>query len=180
MSQGELLTRLTVWIALAGYALGVTGILVARQNQMWQAWARWAWTMGCLALLAHTACAFHFYHAWSQTAAYRETARQTAAVTGFDWGGGLFINYGFIAAWVMDVAWWWRGLEAYRRRPRALVIVWQSIFMFMVFNATVVFKTGPLRWIGLVMCLSIALLWLVMMKSNTSTTAPQVMLTAKE
>jgi hypothetical protein len=29
----------------------------------------------------------------------------------------------------------------------------------MIFNATVVFKTGPLRWIGLGLCLWLALLW---------------------
>ena len=159
MSRGELFTRLTIWIALGGYALGATGILVSGKSQKWQSLARWAWTLGCLSLLAHAVCAFHFYHAWSQAAAYRETARQTAAVVGFNWGGGLFINYGFIAAWVMDVTWWWQGLDTYWQRPRLLVIAWQGFFIFMVFNATVIFKTGPLRWIGLGLCLGLAILW---------------------
>jgi len=159
MSWGELLTRLTIWIALSGYALGVIGILVSGKNRAWQSLARWAWTVGCLGLLAHTVCAFHFYHAWSQASAYRETARQTAEVMGYNWGGGLFINYSFIAAWMMDVIWWWRGLDVYRQRPRFLVMAWQGFFVFMVFNATVVFKTGPLRWIGLGLCLGLGLLW---------------------
>jgi hypothetical protein len=32
---------------------------------------------------------------------------------------------------------------------------------FIIFNATVVFKTGPLRWIGLGLCLWLAFLWLL-------------------
>jgi hypothetical protein len=124
--------------------------------------------MGCVSLLAHVACAYHFYHNWSQAAAYRETARQTAEVTGLDWGGGLFINYALVIGWVVDVAWWWRGLDAYRNRPRWLVAAWQGFLIFMIFNATVVFKTGPLRWIGLGLCLGLVLLWLLVNVSKTS------------
>jgi hypothetical protein len=161
MSRGEFLTRLTIWIALCGYAFGACVQLVWAKNLLWQKRARWAWTIGCLALLLHVASAFHFYHGWSQTSALLETARQTREVTGADWGGGLFINYAFIAAWVMDVCWWWGGLERYRRRPLALVIAWQGLFLFMVFNATVVFKTGLLRWLGLALCLALSILWCV-------------------
>jgi hypothetical protein len=161
MSQGELLTRLTIWLALGGYAFGAAAHFIFRNNLKWQARARWAWTIGCIGMLAHVACAYDFYHAWSQTSAYRETARQTAEVFGLDWGGGLYINYAFIAVWVLDVVWWWRGLEAYIRRPRWLVLAWHGFFLFMVFNATVVFKTGVLRWIGVIGCLALViLLWM--------------------
>jgi hypothetical protein len=159
MSKSELLTRMTIWIALGGYAFAAGVQLVFRENRLWQSRARWAWTIGCLGLLLHLLCAFHFYHHWSQSFAYLETARQTSEVTGFDWGGGLYINYGFLAAWVIDVLWWWRGLESYNRRPLALVIVWQGFFLFMVFNATVIFKAGLLRWLGLTLCCGLSLLW---------------------
>ncbi len=159
MSRGELFTRLTIWLALSGYACGAIIHFVRRENLRWQARARWAWTLGCLGMLAHVACAFHVYHNWSQTSAYRETARQTAEVFNFNWGGGLYINYAFIAAWVLDVIWWWRGLAAYNRRPRYVVLAWQGFFLFMVFNATVVFKTGVLRWLGIVLCLALVLVW---------------------
>lgn len=159
MGAGEFLTRVTVWAALCGYAVGAAMQLVAREDRRHQALARWAWTAGCCALLLHLVCAFHFYHGWSQTSAYLETARQTRAVTGLGWGGGLFINYIFIAAWVADVLLWWRSLEAYRQRPLPLVIAWHGLFLFMVFNATVVFKTGVMRWLGLLLCLGLSLLW---------------------
>ena len=35
----------------------------------------------------------------------KNSARQTAEVFGLDWGGGLYVNYAFTAAWVADVAW---------------------------------------------------------------------------
>ena len=159
MSKGEFFTRMTIWISLCGYALGGGINLLAKQSDRWQSRARWAWTIACLALIVHVACAFHFYHHWSHDSAYLETARQTAEVTGSNWGGGLFINYIFLTCWVLDIVWQWRGLAIYRRRPLIITIIWQSILIFMVFNATVVFKTGLLRWLGLTLCLGLALLW---------------------
>ena len=83
----------------------------------WDAAARLAWTVACAALLAHVACAFHFYHGWGHDAAYLDTARQTNEVFGLDWGGGLYINYALLTGWVLDVSCWWlRGLDSYRRR----------------------------------------------------------------
>jgi len=164
MNRGELLTRITIWMAIGGYALSVAISLLQerlpfRERHRWQARARWAWTLGCLGLVAHAICAFHFYHHWNQASAYRETARQTAEVTGMNWGGGLFINYAFLAAWIGDVAWWWRGLDAYRRRHWLVTAVWHGIFIFMLFNATVVFKTGTVRVLGAALLLTLALLW---------------------
>ncbi|MGH9754136.1 MAG: hypothetical protein ACREA2_15265 [Blastocatellia bacterium] len=161
MSKGELLTRITVWLALAGYAIGASVYLLSRGRRSWDVAARMAWTAGCVSLLVHAGAAYHFYHDWSHAVAYRETARQTAEVTGLDWGGGLFINYALIIGWVIDVAWWFRGLDAYRNRPRWLAAAWQGFLLFIIFNATVVFKTGPLRWIGLGLCLGLAFLWLL-------------------
>jgi hypothetical protein len=126
-----------------------------------------AWTFGCVSVLIHVVCAFHYYHNWSHAAAYRETARQTLEVTGFDWGGGLFINYALVAGWIIDVVWWRRGLDAYRNRPAWLSATWHGFLIFIIFNATVVFKTGPLRWIGLGLCLWMAFLWLLAPGSKT-------------
>ncbi len=159
MNKGELLTRITVWIALAGYGFGAAGALIARQRLIWHERARWAWTVGCLGLLAHAVCAFNYYHAWSHTEAYRETARQTAEVFGLDWGGGLFINYALVAAWTLDVIWWWGWPEYYRRRPRWFALAWHLFLIFIIFNAAVVFKNGALRWLGLGGCVGLGILW---------------------
>ncbi len=167
MSKGELLTRITIWLTLVGYAIGASVYLLSRGRRSWDEVARMVWTVSCASLLVHVACAFHYYHAWSQAAAYRETARQTAEVTGMNWGGGLFINYALMFGWVVDVAWWWRGLDVYRNRPRWLAAAWQGFLIFIIFNATVVFKTGALRWIGLGLCLWLVFLWLLVSVSKT-------------
>lgn len=160
MNRGELLTRITIWIAIGGYAVGVCLMLLFRESQTWQRRARLVWTVGCLGLIAHLICAFHFYHHWSQASALREVERQTAEVTGNNWGGGLYINYAFLTAWVVDVIWWWRGLESYRRRHWLITAVWQFVLIFMVFNATVVFKTGVVRWVGVGICIGLLTVWL--------------------
>lgn len=50
--------------------------------------ARVSWTAACCLYLLHVYGAFQFFHHWSQTAAYRDTARQTAEMFGTNWGGG--------------------------------------------------------------------------------------------
>jgi hypothetical protein len=160
INKGELLTRITIWLALAGYATGASVYMLSRGRRSWDVAARRAWAMGCVSIIAHVAFAYHFYHNWSQASVYRETARQTAEVTGLDWGGGVFFNYALVIGWVIDVAYWrLRGLDAYRNRPLRLAAAWQGFLFFIVFNATVVFKTGALRWIGLGFCLWMASLW---------------------
>jgi len=162
MSGGEVLTKVTIWIAVAGYFAGAAVYARARGRREWDSLARLAWTTACAALLAHVACAFHFHHGWSGAAAYRDTAHQTAEVFGLDWGGGLYVNYALLAGWVADVGWWWRrGLDAYRRRPWPLVAGWHAFLIFIVFNATVVFETGFVRWAGFGLCLGLCLVWLL-------------------
>jgi len=113
-----------------------------------------------MALLAHFICAFQFYHAWSHASAYNETARQTSEVFGINWGGGLFINYAVAILWMTDVGWWWfAGVSAYRRRAWLLTLSWHSFLIFIIFNATVVFKDGLARWVGLLVCLTLCLSW---------------------
>lgn len=159
MMGGELLTKITIWVTIAGYTAGAAAVF-ARRGHGWDRAARAAWTVACIALIAHAACAFHFYHGWSQTAAYLDTARQTDEVFGLDWGGGLYVNYALLVLWVTDVIFWWRdGLDAYRRRPRPLMAAWHGLLIFIFFNATVVFKTGFVRWAGLGICLGLCLVW---------------------
>ena len=103
------------------------------------------WTAGLLGLTVHVACAFHFLHHWSHAAALKHTAQRTAEVTGWDWPGGLYINYVFLLFWAVDAVRVWR--EALGRTPVASRVwrrVVQGVFLFMMFNATVVF--GPWHW----------------------------------
>jgi hypothetical protein len=156
MNRGEFLTRLTIWLALCAYATGAGTLLLARGRPFWLACARWAWTLGCAFFLAHVVCAFGYFHHWSHAAAYRETARQTGEMTGFHWGGGIFLNYLLAIAWLADVLWWWFAPGSFAHRPRRLAVVWHGFFFFMVFNGTVVFGMGPVRWFGALICAGLA------------------------
>lgn len=158
MEYSELLIRITIWIALAGYGLGAAYLLAGRRPA-WESRARWAWTMGACFLLIHVGLAFHFKHQWSQASAYAETARQTAEVFGPNWGGGLYVNYALMLAWLADLLWWWQAPESFRRRPRPLHLAWHGFLIFIFFNATVVFVGGLLRWLGLILCAGLTVLW---------------------
>lgn len=166
MSSGEFLTRSTVWISIVAYTIG--SVVFATARRQLDKWARLAWTTGCAALVAHFICAFQFFHAWSHQSAYLETARQTAKVFAINWGGGLFINYAVAGLWAADVAsWWLAGLSSYRRRPRWLTLIWHGFLIFIIFNATVVFKDGPARWIGLLVSLTLMLSWILISRQRT-------------
>jgi hypothetical protein len=143
----------------------------ARRRSDADRWTRLAWTIGCVALVAHFICAFNFFHAWSHQSAYRDTARQTAEVFGINWGGGLFINYAVAILWSADVVWWWfAGVNAYRRRSWLLTLIWHSFLIFIIFNATIVFKEGPTRWIGLLVCLTLCLSWVSINRQRSLST----------
>jgi hypothetical protein len=158
--HGEFLTRLTVWIALSGYAAGLLLFWFGRGRDYYDSLARIFWTFGCAALLAHIAAAFQFYHGWSHTAAYAETALQTSRVYGLNWGGGLYINYILMIGWIADVFWWWRGIDQYRNRARVITLIWHAFLFFIFFNATVVFARGMIRWVGLSFTATILIAWI--------------------
>ncbi|WP_166830748.1 hypothetical protein [Thalassoroseus pseudoceratinae] len=161
---GELLTRWTVRIAMACYIGRVTLDIAGCQSESAARWKRGLWTIGCGWYLVHVACAFMFYHNWSHAAAYEHTANQTATVTGWHWGGGLWINYAFTFAWILDCIAWWRTDPTTYPKRRWLNILTQSIFGFLVFNATVVF--GPGGWIAI--ALGVFAWWCVLIRRRLS------------
>jgi hypothetical protein len=154
MEVGDLLTRWTVRVALLGYVVGLA--LRARGDT---GRARLAWTAGYVFFLAHIVCAFHYFHHWSHADAYDVTARRTAEVAGFAWGGGLYANYVFALLWGADIAWWWLSPASYARRPAAVNWAVQGFLGFIAFNATVVFGQGIIRWLGVAGCLFLALVY---------------------
>ena len=91
---GEWLTRGTVWLALALYT-GAEVLMSGRCRGGSGRPGRLMNTAGCAVFITHVASAFAFYHHWSHSAAYEGTARQTAQLTGWNWGGGLYVNYLF-------------------------------------------------------------------------------------
>ena len=89
----------------------------------------------------------------------RETARQTAAVYGINWGGGVYVNYFFVAAWLIE-AWWWRAYPSlYFGRRRAITWALRAFYFVIIVNAAVVFASVPRRALGVVLVGALVWIW---------------------
>ena len=104
----------TIWLALLLFVAGETGRSVARRTRP-PAWAWWAFTLGLVLALVHTALAFDVVHHWVHADAVLATARQTDAVFGVAVGWGVYVNYVFYGVWAADAAWWRRSPDLWMR-----------------------------------------------------------------
>lgn len=119
---------------------------------------RRTWTAACAFYLLHMITAFAFFHQFSHREAYEATARQTQALLGVHYGGGLYWNYVFTVVWMSDVAWAWLG--NYAQRARWITYAVHGFLAFLFFNATVVFGKGWIRIGGVAGFLLLAALWI--------------------
>jgi hypothetical protein len=156
---GENLTRNTVRLSLAWYAAAL--VLFMRLAPVdWQAatalgrLARWFWSWGVACFLVHLAMAFHFYHHWSHAHAF-ETTRQASGT-----GEGIYASYLFTWLWLGDAAWWWLSPSRYAARWPWLDRALHAFMLFLVFNGTVIFESGAIRWAGLLGFLTLLTCWL--------------------
>ena len=110
----------TIWLALAGFVVGEAGKTRHFRTGVSPRWAWPVWCAGLVACAIHIAIAMAHVHGWSHASAVMETARQTEAVYGVSWGGGVFVNYLFVAVWLGELV-WWRVASAALFRPAGLV-----------------------------------------------------------
>lgn len=137
----EFLIRWTARLAVACYAARVicdAGPQARSTSRIARSW----WTIGCIIFVVHVATAFHFAHHWDHAAAFAQTARRTAEMTGWNSGIGLYVNEVFLCLWLADTILWRRNI-AWPHNRRAYWTV-QAIFAFLMFQATAVF--GPPFW----------------------------------
>jgi hypothetical protein len=156
--RGEALTRNTVrlsllyWFGAILLRLRLTGDDWAGGSARWQL-ARCCWTLAWATFLVHLATALHYYDGWSHAAA----VERTHAATGF--GAGIWFSHLFTLLWTVDVAWWWLQPGSYAIRPLWLARAWFAYMAFLIFNSTVVYETGPIRWWGMAMFAVLGLAW---------------------
>jgi hypothetical protein len=112
--------------------------------------SRLLWSVGAILALLHSVAAFVVVYGGSHDTARAETTRQTAALTGVEFAGGIYINYLFLIVWLSDAAWWWLAPSSYRSRPRALELAIRGFILFVIVNGAVVFADGWARVVGLV------------------------------
>lgn len=154
MSPGEQFAIWSVRLSMICYATALALRLLGRSNSA----ARWCWTVGLVLLAAHTVAVFGVYHHWSHAEAIAHTARRTAELTGWNWGGGLYFNYAFLALWSADVLWWWLRPASYLRRSRWIEGLLQAYLAFIAINATIIFAEGAVRWTSVGILLALAYL----------------------
>lgn len=144
---GDDLTRHTIRLALACYAGAATLLLLARQSD-WKTYsprlrlARVLWTCAWFTYLVHVAMAFHFVHGWS----HAHAMRHTEAVSGL--AEGIFVSHLFTLVWTADVLAWWSRPAWYADRPRGMDWLLHAFLGFVIFNGTIVFESGWIRWAG--------------------------------
>jgi hypothetical protein len=149
----------TIWIALALFAAGEAG---KRGWATGGATARWAWpasATGVTIAIAHVIIAMGARHGWSHDAALAATARQTRAVYGVDWGGGLFVNYAFVSVWIVELWLWRRAPAGHVSRPDAVTWLVRGFFFVVIVNAAIVFAGGLRRIAGAIIVLSLVVSW---------------------
>lgn len=156
---GDTLTRNTVRLALTWYSAALLFMINNRQPDWSTATSRgrltrWCWTWGMLSYLVHLTMAFHFFHHWSHADAFERT-RQVSGT-----GEGIYVSHLFTLVWVGDVAWWWLSAESYSRRAIWIGRALHCFMLFIVFNGTVVYENGIIRWAGLFVFSVLLLMWL--------------------
>lgn len=131
----------------------------ARRNPAQITSSALVWTLGASSLALHILIAFEVRHHWSHAAAVTETAQQTEATFGVAWGGGVWINYGFLAWWALDAIRSWRPRYALAL-PSSGEWLRRAVFLFLWFNAAVVFAHGAFRLLGIAACLLVVRSWI--------------------
>jgi hypothetical protein len=153
---------MTVDLAVfASIAIGVVcwALGEARQSRGW-------WTAGAVLTLIHSIAAFGWFYGWSHDTAQQLTARQTAALTGVTFAGGIYINYLFLLVWLADAGWWWASPRSYVRRPRLLSASIRGFIFFIIINGAVVFADGGARVVGIASTSLVLVAWLLKRSSR--------------
>jgi hypothetical protein len=149
------LVRWSAWPALICYSV-TTGLRIGPRANDWVSVERRIAIVGVFLLLLHVLIAMGLAHDWSLSAAYSHTARQTQAAVGWNWGGGVYLNFATL------VIWGWTVLAPRDNRSN---VRWRSVkyqevlaqwyLAFMMFNATVVFGSRPAQVAGVLICLGL-------------------------
>lgn len=149
VQHADFWTRQTARVAVLYWAIASALLIAVGRTSS----ARWFWSLGCVAYLIHVATAFTHVHHWSHSAAFAHVEE----VSGF--GPGIFVSYAFSLVWFGDVLTWWCWPAVYYQRNKIAQGTIYGGMAFVVFNGTVVYETGFIRWAGLGLFTLLGFLW---------------------
>lgn len=170
-APGTSLTRNTIRLSLAWYAAAIY-LMMRLSPTDWSAKtllgkrARWCWTWAVVIFSIHVAFAFHYYHDWSHAHAFQHTFEVSGT------GEGIYVSYLFQLLWILDTAFWWLKPQVYATRPAIIGRTLHALMLFIVFNGMVVFESGPIRWAGVALFVSLASYWWVSEKRRLQSAPP--------
>jgi hypothetical protein len=147
---GDGIIRWTVRHSLLFWFAAMVLLLRGRLSE-----ARCCWTLACLSYFIHVAMAFEYAHHWS----HQEAFIHVKSVSGY--GEGIFVSYFFSFLWLTETIWWNASATTYLNRPNWLTRLVQGFMLFVIFNAVVIFESGPTRWIGAAGFVLLLVLWRV-------------------
>jgi hypothetical protein len=164
---GDDLVRFSVRLALLYYGLAASLILLAR-NWEWSPpvgrvrLARWFWLAAYCTYLIHLAMAMHYYHHWSHADAFQHT-RDVAGI-----GEGIYISHLFTLFWGLDLAYWLISPDDYAARSPWIGRILHAFMIFIIFNGTVIYETGFIRWAGIGLLCVLGVLWVWKQRSSAA------------
>ena len=138
------------------FVAGESGKARAIRHPTWP-WRVWA--AGALLCAAHMLIAMAGHHAWSHEHAVRETATRSAAVYGFGWRGGLYVNYAFLIVWIAEIVWWRVSPVTYFRRSALVTWGLRIFYAVIIINGVVVFASPAGRAAGVGLSIWLGWVW---------------------
>ncbi len=168
---GDDLVRFSVRLALFYYGIAACLMLtlrskewfpLARRGQV----ARGFWTAAYMAYLIHLAMAFHYYHHWS----HADAVDHTREVSGI--GEGMYVSHLFTLLWGADVVFWLASPNGYAHRRPWIGWVLHAFMVFIIFNGTVVYETGFIRWAGVMLLAILGIMWVFKLRMEQKRLGP--------
>lgn len=143
----------TIWLSLVSFAAGELG----KARRLWWAWS--ASATGAILLTMHILLAMAVRHGWSHAAALDATARQTGAVVGLNWGGGVYVNYLFAAVWIVELFAWRQWPAGYDSRPGWMKWSLRAFYLVIIVSGAIIFAAGWRRLMGVAIVAALATSW---------------------
>lgn len=108
--------------------------------------SRWdaLWLIGSLLTWIHIVLAYQIAHGGSHAEALHHTAEVTRQIFGVPVAAGLYVNFAFAGLWTLDAC--GRLWGGYNRWPPLLKRLIHLFLAFVLFQATIVFGSCPMRW----------------------------------